>query len=99
MVEFLIDQALRDIDEGADIIMIKPGIAYLDIVKELSFKVNTPIASYQVSGEYSMIKESALKGIIDYEKTIYEQLIAFKRAGSKLIVTYFAKEFLQNIKI
>jgi len=94
-----IDQALRDIDEGADIIMIKPGIAYLDIVKELSMKVNTPIASYQVSGEYSMIKESALKGIIEYEQTIYEQLIAFKRAGCKLIVTYFAKEFLQKIKI
>ncbi|MDG2396954.1 MAG: porphobilinogen synthase [Flavobacteriaceae bacterium] len=91
-----IRKTITDIEEGADIVMIKPGLTYLDIVKELSSMINIPIASYQVSGEYSMLKAAAKKGYIDYEKTIYEQLIAFKRAGSKLIASYFAKEIVKK---
>tara|TARA_B110000116_G_scaffold185523_1_gene160801 strand:- start:230 stop:1147 length:918 start_codon:yes stop_codon:yes gene_type:complete len=90
-------QAQLDVEEGADIIMIKPGLACLDIVNELSSKINNPIASYQVSGEYSMLKAAAEKGYLDYESTIYEQLIAFKRAGAKLIASYFAKEIAQKL--
>lgn len=81
-----------DIDEGADIVMVKPGIAYLDIIRDLADQIETPIAAYQVSGEYAMLKAAALKGWIDYDAVVYEQLIAFKRAGASLIATYTAKD-------
>ena len=81
-----------DIDEGADIVMVKPGIAYLDIIRDLADQIETPIAAYQVSGEYAMLKAAALKGWIDYDAVVYEQLIAFKRAGASLIASYFAKD-------
>jgi len=82
----------EDISEGADIIMVKPGIAYLDIVKEASEKFNCPVAVYQVSGEYSMIKAAAEKGWIDERQIVTESLIAMKRAGADIIITYFAPE-------
>jgi len=87
-----LNETLKDIEQGADIVMVKPGLAYLDIVRMLADRINIPIASYQVSGEYSMIKASAAKGWIDNDKAIIESLMAFKRAGASLIATYFAKE-------
>ena len=85
-------EAELDIEEGADIIMVKPGLAYLDIIRDLSNQVDVPIAAYQVSGEYAMLKAAAQKGWIEYDAIMYEQLIAFKRAGASLIATYCAKD-------
>jgi porphobilinogen synthase len=90
------DEAMReialDIREGADIIMVKPALAYLDIVRRAKDEFNIPIAAYNVSGEYSMIKGAAEKGWIDEERAMVESLTAIKRAGADLIITYFAKE-------
>ena len=87
-----ITETQLDIEEGADIVMVKPGIAYLDIIRDLAEQIETPIAAYQVSGEYAMLKAAAAKGWIDYEAVVYEQLIAFKRAGASLIATYTARD-------
>ena len=87
-----ITETQLDIEEGADIVMVKPGIAYLDIIRDLANEIETPIAAYQVSGEYAMLKAAAAKGWVDYDAIVYEQLIAFKRAGASLIATYFAKD-------
>ncbi len=87
-------EAQADIDEGADIVMVKPGIAYLDIIRDLKNKINTPIAAYQVSGEYAMLKAAAQKSWIDYDAIAYEQIVAFKRAGASLIATYCAKDIV-----
>jgi len=85
-------EAELDIEEGADIVMVKPGIAYLDIIHNLSNHIDVPLAAYQVSGEYAMLKAAAAKGWIEYDAIMYEQLIAFKRAGALLIATYCAKD-------
>jgi porphobilinogen synthase len=85
-------EAELDIEEGADIVMVKPGLAYLDIIRDLSNQVDVPVAAYQVSGEYAMLKAAAQKGWIEYDAIMYEQLIAFKRAGASLIATYCAKD-------
>jgi porphobilinogen synthase len=85
-------EALMDQEEGADILMVKPGLAYLDIVRDLKTEVQLPIAVYQVSGEYAMIKAAAEKGWVEYEPIVLEQLLSFKRAGADIIATYFAKE-------
>lgn len=87
-----IKEALDDVEEGADIVMVKPGIAYLDIVREVKNAVNVPVAVYQVSGEYAMIKAAAEKGWLDHDKVMLEQLFCIKRAGANIISTYFAKE-------
>ena len=87
-----ISETLLDIDEGADIVIVKPGIFYLDIISDLNTKINQPIAAYQVSGEYAMLKAAQSKGWIDYDSVIYENLIAFKRAGCSMIITYCAKD-------
>jgi porphobilinogen synthase len=87
-----ITETTRDIDEGADIIMVKPGIVYLDMVREIRDNVKVPIAVYQVSGEYAMLKAAAEKGWVDHDTVMIEQLLAFKRAGASLITTYHAKE-------
>src|SRR5690554_266644 len=81
-----------DIDEGADIVMVKPGICYLDIVREIKNEVNVPVAVYQVSGEYAMVKAAAEKGWLDHDAVMMEQLIAIKRAGANIIASYFAKD-------
>jgi len=90
------DEALRevalDMAEGADIIIIKPGLAYLDIVSKIKNQFAIPIFSYQVSGEYSMLKIGAKNNILDFEEALYETLIAFKRAGATAIITYGAME-------
>lgn len=85
-----------DINEGADFIMIKPGMPYLDVIKTASDKFNFPIFAYQVSGEYAMIKAAANNGWLDYDKIIYESLISFKRAGASAILTYAALDIAKN---
>lgn len=82
----------QDIEEGADIVMVKPGLAYLDIVREVTQTAEVPVAVYQVSGEYAMLKAAAEKGWLDYETVMMEQLMAFKRAGASVIATYCAKD-------
>jgi len=88
-------ETLRDIEEGADIVMVKPGMAYLDIVRDLANQIHVPIAVYQVSGEYAMLKAAAEKGWLDHDAVMLEQLIAFKRAGASLIVSYHAAEAIK----
>jgi porphobilinogen synthase len=89
-------EALRevalDIDEGADIVMVKPALAYLDIIYQVKQQFNLPVAAYNVSGEFSMIKAAAKLGWLDGERAMMESLIAMKRAGADIILTYFAKE-------
>ncbi len=87
-----IRETQMDIDEGADIVMIKPGICYLDIVREIRNEVDVPVAVYQVSGEYAMVKAAAEKGWLDHDAVMMEQLIAIKRAGANIIASYFAKD-------
>ncbi len=87
-----IKEALHDVEEGADIVMVKPGIAYLDIVREVKNAVTVPVSVYHVSGEYAMIKAAAEKGWLDHDKIMIEQLHCIKRAGADIISTYFAKE-------
>ncbi|MEM7185096.1 MAG: porphobilinogen synthase [Bacteroidota bacterium] len=95
------DEAIRevemDIDEGADIVMVKPGLCYLDIVREIRNQVEVPVAVYQVSGEYAMLKAAAQKGWLDHDAVMMEQLIAMKRAGAHMIASYFAKEAVRLI--
>jgi porphobilinogen synthase len=88
-------ETLRDIEEGADMVMVKPGLAYLDIIRDIRENVEVPIAAYQVSGEYAMLKAAADKGWLDHDAVMMEQLLAFKRAGANLIATYHANEAAQ----
>jgi porphobilinogen synthase len=94
-------EALRetkmDIEEGADIVMVKPGMAYLDIVRDVKNKFDIPVAVYQVSGEYAMIKAAAEKGWLDHDQIMMETTIAFKRAGADIIASYFAKDIVKLI--
>ncbi len=90
--EEAIKETLIDIEEGADIVMVKPGLCYLDIVRDIRNAVEVPVAVYQVSGEYAMIKAAAEKGWLDHDAVMLEQLLAIKRAGAKMIASYFAKD-------
>ncbi len=92
-----IRETRMDIEEGADIVMVKPGIAYLDIVREVKNMSEVPVAVYQVSGEYCMIKAAAEKGWIDHDAVMMEQVTAIKRAGADLIASYFAKDVVKLI--
>jgi porphobilinogen synthase len=96
------DEAMReatfDDQEGADILMVKPALSYLDIIRDLKNNFDRPIACYNVSGEYSMIKAAAEKGWIDGEKVMMESLLSMKRAGADIIITYFAKEVARLLK-
>jgi porphobilinogen synthase len=87
-----IREAQMDVEEGADIVMVKPGLPYLDILREVKNAVNVPVSVYNISGEYAMIKAAAKMGWINEEKAILETLTSFKRAGADLIATYFAKD-------
>lgn len=87
-----LNETFKDIEEGADIIMIKPGLPYLDIVAKVREAIDLPIAVYNVSGEYAMVKAAAQNGWLDNDKTIIESLTCIKRAGADMIFTYFAKE-------
>jgi porphobilinogen synthase len=90
------DEALReialDIQEGADIVMVKPALSYLDVIRRAKDNFNMPICAYNVSGEYSMVKAAAQNGWLDGEKVMLEILTSIKRAGADVIITYFAKE-------
>jgi porphobilinogen synthase len=86
-----VKEALLDVKEGADMVMVKPALAYLDVVERVRRAVNVPVAVYNVSGEYSMVKAAAAKGWIDETRAVDEMLVSFKRAGASFIVTYFAR--------
>lgn len=86
-------EAQLDVEEGADFLMVKPALSYLDIIKSLNDNFNVPIAAYNVSGEYAMVKAAAAKGWIDGDRIRDEMLLSMKRAGAKIILTYFAKEY------
>jgi len=95
--EEAIRETLMDIEEGADIVMVKPGLCYLDIVREVKDAVHVPVAVYQVSGEYAMLKAAAEKGWLDHDAVMMEQITAIKRAGASLIASYFAKDVVKLI--
>ena len=95
--EEAINEVRLDIKEGADIVMVKPGISYLDIIRDIKNNFNIPISAYQVSGEYAMIKAASKNGWIDENQTILETSIAFKRAGASFIASYFAKDVIKLI--
>lgn len=92
-----IKEVALDIEEGADIVMIKPALPYLDVISKVRERFVVPVAAYQVSGEYSMIKAAAEKGWLDYTRAVNESLTAIKRAGADLIITYFAREFAKSL--
>ena len=95
------EEALRevafDIAEGADMVMVKPGLAYLDVVRRIRDTFGIPVLAYQVSGEYAMLKAAALQGWLDGERTMMESLLAFKRAGASAILTYAAVEVAERL--
>lgn len=91
-------EATLDVDEGADILMVKPAVAYLDIISKLRDEFDLPIAAYHVSGEYAMIKAAEARGWIDGEKVMYETMLSIKRAGADIILTYFAKDMARLLK-
>ena len=84
--------------EGADMLMVKPALCYLDVILALKEFSDRPIAAYNVSGEYAMLKAAAEKGWIDYDKAMPEMLLSIHRAGADVILTYFAKEFAQHYR-
>lgn len=93
-----IRECRSDIEEGADIIMVKPALAYLDVVKAVSCRTDYPIAVYNVSGEYSMVKAAAVNGWIDEKRIVMENMIAMKRAGAKIIITYHALDVAEWLR-
>jgi porphobilinogen synthase len=92
-----IRETVLDVQEGADIVMVKPGISYLDIVREVKNAVNVPVAVYQVSGEYAMIKAASERGWLNHDAIMMEQTTAIKRAGADMIASYFAKDIVKLI--
>lgn len=85
-----IKEAMLDVDEGADMLMVKPALAYMDIIREVKDATNLPMAVYNVSGEYAMVKAAAANGWIDEKRVVLETMISFKRAGADMILTYHA---------
>lgn len=92
-----VKEVLMDVEEGADIVMVKPAMAYLDIIREVKDTVDVPVSAYHVSGEYAMIKAAAKMGWLNEEKAILESLTSIKRAGADMIATYFAKDAVKLI--
>jgi porphobilinogen synthase len=88
-------EALLDVDEGADIVMVKPALPYLDLVRRIKEATRVPLAAYNVSGEYAMVKAAAAAGYLDERATVLEALTAIRRAGADIIITYHAKEAAQ----
>ena len=97
-VDEAVREALLDLDEGADIVMVKPALPYLDVVRAIADTTGAPIAAYNVSGEYSMLKAAAANGWLDERRAMLETLIAIKRAGADFIVTYFAKDAARTLQ-
>jgi porphobilinogen synthase len=87
-----IDEVVLDVDEGADMVMVKPALAYLDVIAAVREQVTVPVAAYHVSGEYAMVKAAAQLGWIDGTAVALEHLLAIKRAGADFVLTYFARE-------
>ena len=87
-----IKEVIQDIEEGADIVMVKPALSYLDVISKVRSEVNVPVAAYNVSGEYSMVKAASQNGWVDGERVMMELLISIKRAGAHMILTYFSRE-------
>ena len=96
------DEALRevglDLAEGADMVMVKPGMPYLDIVRRVKDEFKVPTFAYQVSGEYAMLKAAAQNGWLDHDKVMLESMMAFKRAGADAVLTYFALDIARLLK-
>ncbi|MEO9893662.1 porphobilinogen synthase [Aurantibacter sp.] len=95
--EEAIRETRMDVEEGADIVMVKPGLCYLDIVRDIKNTFDVPVAVYQVSGEYAMLKAAAEKGWLDHDAVMMEQVLAIKRAGASIIASYFAKDVVRLI--
>jgi len=93
-----IEESLEDEKQGADILMVKPALPYLDVVRDIRNNTNLPLAVYNVSGEYAMLKNAGIQGLIDYERVMCETLLSFKRAGAGIIITYHAKEYCELLK-
>jgi len=93
-----ISESIADEAQGADILMVKPALAYLDIVREIKDATSLPMAVYNVSGEYAMLKMAGMNDLIDYERVVMETMIAFKRAGADIIISYHAKEVAKLLK-
>ena len=87
-----IEESLQDEKEGADILMVKPALAFLDVIRDIRNETKLPLCVYNVSGEYAMLKNAGAAGLIDYERVMMETLMGFKRAGANIIITYHAKE-------
>jgi porphobilinogen synthase len=96
------DEALRevqlDLEEGADMVMVKPGMPYLDIIRRVKDEFAVPVFAYQVSGEYAMLKAASLNGWLNEQEVVLESLLSFKRAGSDAILTYYAKSVAEWLK-
>jgi porphobilinogen synthase len=90
-------QSALDIEEGADIVMVKPELPYLDVISAVAESSPVPVAAYNVSGEYSMVKAAAERGWVDGERVAVEHLTAIRRAGADLVITYFAKELAERL--
>ena len=93
-----IEESLEDEKEGADILMVKPALAFLDVIRDIRNASNLPLCVYNVSGEYAMLKHAGLAGLIDYERVMMETMIAFKRAGANIIISYHAKEVCEILR-
>ena len=93
-----VSESLEDEAQGADILMVKPALAYLDVIRDLREATRLPICAYNVSGEYALLKATAKAGVIDYERVMMETLVGFKRAGADLIISYHAKEAAQILR-
>jgi porphobilinogen synthase len=91
-------EAWLDIEEGADMLMVKPGLAYMDIIREVKDATNVPMAVYNVSGEYAMVKAAAANGWIDEKRVVLETMLSFKRAGADLILSYHALDVARWLK-
>jgi porphobilinogen synthase len=97
-VDEAIHEALLDIEQGADMVMVKPALPYLDIIRAVREQVRVPLVAYQVSGEYSMIEAAARAGWVDHDRVILESLTAIKRAGADLIITYYAEKLAKLLE-
>ncbi len=93
-----IEESLEDEKEGADILMVKPALAFLDVIRDIRNASNLPLCVYNVSGEYAMLKHAGIAGLIDYERVMMETMIAFKRAGANIIISYHAKEVCEILR-
>lgn len=93
-----LEESLEDERQGADILMVKPALAFLDVVKDVREHTNLPLCVYNVSGEYALLKHAGIAGVIDYDKVVMETMLSFKRAGADIIITYHAKEIAKLLK-